>query len=100
MTQIKTLKEIKEVLARHRADLEREYGVKRIGVFGSYARGEPGKRSDIDILVEFGQPVGYFKFMKLEERLGELLGVKVDLVTEGALKPHIGRRVREEVIYL
>ncbi|MBI2860094.1 MAG: nucleotidyltransferase family protein [Chloroflexi bacterium] len=97
---MKTLKEIKEVLARHRADLEREYGVKRIGVFGSYARGEPGKRSDIDILVEFGQPVGYFKFMKLEERLGELLGVKVDLVTEGALKPHIGRRVREEVIYL
>ena len=51
----------------------------------------PDDSSDIDILVEFRNPVGFFKFLELEERLSEWLGADVDLVTKGALKPHMGR---------
>lgn len=91
---------IESILNERRELLAREYGVSRIGVFGSHARGEAGPDSDIDVLVEFSRPVGFFKFLELEERLGEWLGAKVDLVTRAALKPHIGRRVLTEVVML
>ena len=56
--------------------------------------------SDIDILVEFERPVGFVRFMRLEKRLAELLGMPVDLVTKKALKPHIGKRILQEVRYV
>ena len=96
----KVLKEIKKVLAARKGELAKKYGVKEIGVFGSYVRGEQGERSDVDILVEFREPIGLFKFMELEEYLGYILGRKVDLVTKEALKPYIGKRILEEVSYL
>jgi predicted nucleotidyltransferase len=94
------LQEIRAKLQLHRAELQREYGVVEIGVFGSYARGEATAESDVDILVEFGKPIGFFKYLELEECLGEWLGTKVDLVTRAALKPHIGERILEEVSML
>ena len=57
-------------------------------------------RTDIDILVEFDRPTGFVGFMRLEKRLAELLGMPVDLVTTKALKPHIGRRILQEVRYV
>jgi hypothetical protein len=95
-----SLEEIENRLREQRKDLEREYGVAEIGVFGSYARGEASSDSDIDILVAFDRPIGFFKFLELEERLSECLGAKVDLVTRAALKPHIGRRILDEVTLL
>jgi len=74
--------------------------VKEIGVFGSFVKGEQRKKSDVDILVELEEPIGLFKFMDLEEYLGKLLKLKVDLVTKGALKPKIGEHILEEVVYL
>jgi hypothetical protein len=63
-------------------------------------RGEQGAGSDIDILVEFERPIGFVRFMRLEKRLAELVGMPVDLVTKKALKPHIGKRILQEVRYV
>ena len=94
------LEEIKEILEKHKEELRDRYGVKEIGLFGSLVRGEMKKDSDVDILVEFERPIGLFKFLELEEYLGNLIGRKVDLVSKKALKPHIGRYILKEVIYV
>ena len=91
------LKEVEILLRQRHDELARDYGVTEIGVFGSFVRGEASKDSDIDILVAFNRPIGFFKFLELEDRLSKWLGRKVDLVTKAALKPHIGRRVLSEV---
>jgi len=85
-------------LRENKPVLEEKYKVKTLGVFGSYVRGEQKEGSDLDILVEFQEPVGLFKFMELEEFLGKNTGVKVDLVSRKALKPRIGKYILEEVI--
>jgi predicted nucleotidyltransferase len=79
--------------------LKTEYQVKSIGIFGSYARDEQVQTSDIDILVEFEGPIGFFKFIKLENYLTEKLGAKVDLVTPDALKPLIKSEIIQETVY-
>jgi hypothetical protein len=63
-------------------------------------REEADARSDIDILVRFEKPPGFFGFIELEDYLSEKLGIKVDLVTEDALKPLIKPRIMESVIYV
>lgn len=73
--------------------------MKTIGLLGSYARSEQTEESDIDLLIEFEKPVGFFKFIELEDHLSEKLGVKVDLVTPDALKPIIEPYVMEDVVY-
>lgn len=83
-----------------RDELAANYGVTEIGIFGSYVRGDASVHSDIDILVSFDRPVGFFKFLELEDRLSQWLGVRVDLVTRAALKPHIGRHILSEVAML
>jgi uncharacterized protein len=85
-------------LRENKPVLEEKYNVKTLGVFGSYVRGEQKEGSDLDILVEFQEPVGLFKFMELEEFLGKNTGVKVDLVSKKALKPRIGKYILDEVI--
>jgi len=97
---MKKLEEIKSILAEHRKELRQKYKVKRIGVFGSFVRGEQRKRSDIDLLVEFEETPSLFEFMDLEEYLSKILGLKVDLVTKDALKPKIGEQILREVVYL
>lgn len=97
MTQIHR---IRADIRRYKRTLRKEYGVRSLGLFGSYARGEQGRKSDIDILVEFEAPIGLLRFNRLERQLGEILGGRVDLVMKSALKPHIGRRILEEVIRL
>ena len=94
-------KKIDQIIMKLRENkhvLKEKYKVKTLGVFGSYVRGEQKEGSDLDILVEFQEPVGLFKFMELEEFLGKNTGVKVDLVSRKALKPRIGKYILEEVI--
>lgn len=93
---MKNLTEIMKELSTRKDELRREYAVKSLSVFGSYVRGEQKKSSDIDILVDFAKPVGLLKFLKLENDLSKLLGIKVDLVTRKALKPRIGKRILKE----
>jgi uncharacterized protein len=90
---ISSLKKLKEEVAK-------EYSVKTIGVFGSFARNEQTGKSDIDLLVEFSKPVGFVTFMRLENFLSERLGNPVDLVTSDSLKPVIRQDVLSEVIYV
>ena len=97
---MKTLEEIRNLLLRHKEQLRKEYGVKEIGIFGSYTRGEQDKSSDLDILIEFEKPIGFVKFLKLENSLSALIGIKVELVTKKALKPYIGQRILQEVRYV
>ncbi len=97
---MKTKEEILKILEKELPYLKEKFNVKTIGVFGSYVRGMQKKESDIDILIEFQKPVGFFEFIELEDYLSEKLGIKVDLVTPDALKPLIKPRILKEVIYV
>ena len=92
------VEDIKRTISQHKTELKKKFKVKTIGVFGSYVRGEQKRKSDVDVLVEFEEPIGLFEFMDLEMYLSKLLGVKVDLVSKKALKPHIGEQILKEVI--
>jgi uncharacterized protein len=94
------IKNIKIKLKNSEQLLKEKFLVKKIGVFGSYSRGEQTKKSDIDILVEFVEEPSLFKFMDLEDYLKKLLGVKIDLVMKDSLKPYIGKHILNEVIYI
>ncbi|WP_438317049.1 nucleotidyltransferase family protein [Candidatus Caldatribacterium sp. SIUC1] len=93
-----TLEEITEKLRTLKPLLQEEYGVRAIGVFGSFVRREETPESDLDILVEFERPIGLIEFVDLKLRLSEALGVEVDLVMKSALKPRIGKRILQDVL--
>jgi predicted nucleotidyltransferase len=95
-----TKADILSVLRNELSYINEKYGVKNIGLFGSYSRGDQTAESDIDLLVEFGKPIGLFKFIALEDYLGQKLGAKVELVTEDALKSIIRPYVTKEVVYV
>ena len=80
--------------------LRQKYCVKRLGIFGSVVRDEQRKGSDVDMLVEFTSPIGFFDFIRLEDFLAETLNQKVDLVSKKALKPAIKDDVLKETIYV
>lgn len=89
-----------DVISEHLDKLQERYGVTKIGIFGSFARGEDQSASDVDILVAFAAPVNLFTFLELKEYLETLLEREVDLVTKNALKPLIRDSILEEVTYL
>ena len=91
---------INEALASNLSYLKKTYHVEKIGVFGSFSRGEETKSSDIDILIEFSKPISMFRFIELEEFLSKILGRKVDLVSKKALKPRIKEQILREVRYV
>jgi len=92
-----TVDQILAVLRAHGAELQR-LGVRRLGLFGSAARGEATEASDLDFLVEL-DPQTFDTYMDVKERLEGLLGRRVDLVVAEAVKPQLRRRVLEETIY-
>lgn len=96
---MKTLTEIKNTLTKHKEKLKQNYKVKKIGIFGSYARGEQKETSDVDVLVEFEEPVG-FAFIHLADSLEELLGLKVDLTTKDAIKPNRWKYIKDDLVYV
>ncbi len=97
---MKTVNELKKILSEYKPEIKKKFKVKSIGIFGSYIRGESNKRSDVDILVEFSEPIGLFVFLDLEEYLQSIFGLKVDLVSKKALKPKIGEYILNEVVYI
>ena len=96
---MKTREEVLAILHAKKREISERYHVTRIGVFGSVSRGEQKEGSDIDILVEFSRPVGFFTFLELEEYLSASLGARVDLVTPDALKPATTNQVFADVAY-
>ena len=91
------VEELRALLAAHREELD-SFGVVELLVFGSVARAEAGPESDVDLLVTFSRPTGAFTLVHLRERLEEILGRPVDLVTEGGLRPWMREAVREEAV--
>jgi len=98
---MKSLAEIRHILREHKAFLRERFGVRRLAVFGSYARGEATPVSDVDILMDLERSIGW-KVVNLHDYLEAILGVRVDLVTEGALrrKPALWETVQEDLIYV
>lgn len=88
---------VSERLQAHSAELE-QMDVESLAIFGSAARGDAGPDSDIDVLIEFSQPVGLFHFLDVKEFLEEILGCRVDLVTRAALKHQLRERILEEAV--
>jgi len=96
---MKNIKEIKKIIKQHKKELEEKFKVKAIAIFGSYIRDEQTPQSDIDILVEFKEPVG-FLFIHLADYLEEVLGVKVDLLTPDSIKPNRRKYILKELVYV
>jgi len=94
------LEQFERTLRQIMPDLTEKYKVRQIGIFGSYRRGEQKKSSDLDLLVEFFEPVGLFDFIRLEDFLSEQLGVKVDLIMKDALKPLLRDKIINEARYI
>jgi len=92
--------EIIDIIKNSKPEMVALYGVNKVGLFGSYVRGQQRKKSDIDILVSFSRDIDLFDFIDLREYLEQRLHQKVDLVMESALKPAIGRRILSEVEYV
>ena len=92
--------DIISVIAAHKASFEREFGVKRIGLFGSYARGESREESDIDIVVEIEKP-DLFHLIGIKQAIEEALGNKVDIVRLRDKMNHALRsRIERDAIYV
>ena len=83
--------------------LATEFGVSKIGLFGSFAKGQPDETSDIDIVVEFDRPVG-FQFIELVGYLENLLGRKVDVLTPAGIQgiriERIAKNIAESTVYV
>jgi uncharacterized protein len=86
------LKELKPFLSE-------KFHVSKIGYFGSYANGEQTSISDLDLIVEFSQPIGW-NFFTLEKFLKQTLDLRIDLVTKNALKDRIKKSILNQVIYI
>jgi len=86
-----------QILKQKNAELTTQFGVKSLLLFGSVARDESTTASDVDLLVEFNRPVGYFGLFALQDYLEKLLGCPVDLGTPDSLKPYIRERVMGEL---
>lgn len=95
--------QVMALLRQQRSFLAAEYGVTRIGLFGSYAHGAPGPVSDVDLLVEFERPIG-LRFVELAEYLEDVLGKKVDLLTPESIRgirlPSVAIEIEKSVIYV
>ncbi len=86
------------ILASHQEELRHTYGVKSLALFGSVARDGARPDSDVDILVEFEHPVGYFTVARLQEHLCMLLGHNVDLVIQDAIKPQLRESILKDAV--
>lgn len=98
-----TKEEITKILQESYPYLASEYGVKRIGFFGSYAKDTPTETSDVDIVVEFDRPIG-FRFAEFAEYLESLLGKRVDVLTPAGIQgiriERIARSIEENIVYV
>lgn len=84
-------------LRKVREVLEQEYSVKKVQLFGSFARGTANAKSDVDLLVEFNQVPGFIKLAILQNYLESILGRKVDLVTYRGLKPIVMKSIKNDL---
>jgi predicted nucleotidyltransferase len=96
---VPSLKFIKDTLSNNKNRLTEKYGLRFMAIFGSYGREQQTENSDIDILVDFQQPVG-IEFIDLANELEKLLKIKVDLVSKNGVKPQYLKQIEEDLSYV
>jgi predicted nucleotidyltransferase len=87
-----------DILAKHRRELRERFGVKSLRLFGSVARDEASEHSDVDVLVDFDETPSLFGFLRLQGHLRDLLGSRVDLITESGLKERARPYVEKDAV--
>jgi len=92
--------EILDQLRGMRQELKARYHVRSIGIFGSYSRKRQTEQSDLDLVVEFDQPIGMMAFIHLKNLISSRFNIRVDLVTPDGLHPLIRDQVMHEVVYV
>ncbi len=90
-----TLKEIKEILEKHKKEVSRKYKVSEIGIFGSFVHGVQKKKSDIDILVEFEELPDIYMYIDLGDYLRKIL-----IVRKKAIRPELKKKILKETVYV
>lgn len=96
---MKTREEILSVLGREKQKLAEQFKVHSLALFGSYARNEQQQDSDVDILVEVDPSIG-LEFVSLADSIEKLLGLPVELVSRGAIKPRYLKAIEQDLIYV
>jgi uncharacterized protein len=96
---MQNLQTILQILRLHKPDLQAKYPIARMGIFGSYARGEAGKKSDVDIAVEITGSMG-LNFILMADEIESLLGIKTDVVPLRAIKPKYRAAIEKDIIYV
>ena len=94
---MKSRHEIIEILRRARPELAREFGIQRLALFGSYARGDAAEGSDVDVLVEVDPSLG-LRFVDLAERIETMLGARADVVSRRAIPPRYWAEIEKELL--
>jgi predicted nucleotidyltransferase len=98
-----TTEKVIKLLQETHPYLAAEFGVSRLGLFGSYAKGQPDETSDVDLIVEFERPIG-FRFIELVNYLEQLLGRKVDVLTHAGVQnihmEHVAKSITQSIVYV
>ena len=94
---MKTREEILNILKEHKPDLTKRFGISRLALFGSYARGDYAKESDVDIMVEVDPAIG-LRFVDLAEEIETTLGVPTDVVSSRSIKPRYWNVIQKDLI--
>lgn len=98
-----TKERVVELLREQSTYLAGEFGIRKIGLFGSFAQGRPSDHSDIDLVVEFERPIG-LRFIELVDYLENLLGRKVDILTPAGVqdirRKTIAKSIAESLVYV
>jgi hypothetical protein len=97
---MKSYKIESNMISKKVTSILKRYGAKEISIFGSYARGEEKKTSDLDIIVEFSERKSLFDIVGIEQELSEALGIKVDLLTEKSISPYLIDRIKKEMVVI
>jgi predicted nucleotidyltransferase len=96
---MKTTDEILALLRAERPELERQFGVRALALFGSYARGEQRPESDVDILVEVDPNIG-LRFVDLADHLEGVIGIRSEVVSRRAIRPAAWDHLQSEMRYV
>lgn len=97
---MKKLSTIKKIISDHKPLLHDRYKINKIGVFGSYARGDTHGGSDVDVLVEFLEPISLIQLVSLENYLTRIVGVKVDVVPKEDIRKELKDTILKEAVYV
>ncbi|MEY3576640.1 MAG: hypothetical protein RL394_222 [Bacteroidota bacterium] len=96
---MKEIATIKQIIKELKPELEKKFHVSSIGIFGSVVRNDYSENSDVDIIVDFSQPIG-IEFIDLADLLEEKFNEQVDLISKKGIKPQYFSSIENEIVYV